>query len=631
MSKIVGIDLGTTNSVIAVMEGGEPVVIPTSEGSRLCPSVVAINPKTGERMVGQVARRQAITNPENTIYSIKRFMGRKFNDPEVQKAMKRLPYKVTEAPNGDVQVWMGGRPYSPPEISAMILQKLKADAEAYLGEPIHQAVITVPAYFNDAQRQATKDAGRIAGLEVLRIINEPTASALAYGLDKKKDEQIAVYDLGGGTFDISILSLGDGVFEVNSTNGDTFLGGDDFDQRIIDWIAEEFLREQGIDLRKDRMALQRLKEAAEKAKIELSSVVQTEINLPFITADASGPKHLSMTLTRAKLEQLVGDLIEKSLAPVRQALEDAKLKPSDIDEVVLVGGQTRMPLVQETVRRFFGREPHKGVNPDEVVAIGAAIQAGVLGGEVKDVLLLDVTPLTLGIETLGGVATPLIERNTTIPTRKSQIFSTAADGQTSVEIHVVQGERPMAADNKTLGRFILDGIPPAPRGIPQIEVTFDIDADGILHVSAQDKATGREQKITITASSGLSKEEVDRLVREAEQHAAEDRRRKEEAEARNQADTVAYSAEKTLRELGDKVPGNMRSEVERHVAAVREALKGSDIEAIKRTSRELSEVLQRMGASVYQQQAAGQGQGSEGPAGGTPRDDGTVEGEFREV
>ena len=631
MSKIVGIDLGTTNSVIAVMEGGEPVVIPTSEGSRLCPSVVAINPKTGERMVGQVARRQAITNPENTIYSIKRFMGRKFNDPEVQKAMKRLPYKVTEAPNGDVQVWMGGRPYSPPEISAMILQKLKADAEAYLGEPVHQAVITVPAYFNDAQRQATKDAGRIAGLEVLRIINEPTASALAYGLDKKKDEQIAVYDLGGGTFDISILSLGDGVFEVNSTNGDTFLGGDDFDQRIIDWIAEEFLREQGIDLRKDRMALQRLKEAAEKAKIELSSVVQTEINLPFITADASGPKHLSMTLTRAKLEQLVGDLIEKSLGPVRQALEDAKLKPSDIDEVVLVGGQTRMPLVQETVRRFFGREPHKGVNPDEVVAIGAAIQAGVLGGEVKDVLLLDVTPLTLGIETLGGVATPLIERNTTIPTRKSQIFSTAADGQTSVEIHVVQGERPMAADNKTLGRFILDGIPPAPRGIPQIEVTFDIDADGILHVSAQDKATGREQKITITASSGLSKEEVDRLVREAEQHAAEDRRRKEEAEARNQADTVAYSAEKTLRELGDKVPGNMRSEVERHVAAVREALKGSDIEAIKRTSRELSEVLQRMGASVYQQQAAGQGQGSEGPAGGPPRDDGTVEGEFREV
>ena len=631
MGKIVGIDLGTTNSVIAVMEGGEPVVIPTSEGSRLLPSVVAVNPKTGERMVGQVARRQAITNPENTIYSIKRFMGRKFSDPEVQKAIKRLPYKVTEAPNGDVQVWMGGKAYSPPEISAMILQKLKADAEAYLGEPVTQAVITVPAYFNDSQRQATKDAGRIAGLEVLRIINEPTASSLAYGLDKKKDEQIAVYDLGGGTFDISILSLGDGVFEVNSTNGDTFLGGDDFDQRIIDWIADEFRKEQGIDLRQDRMALQRLKEAAEKAKIELSSVMQTEINLPFITADASGPKHLQMTLTRAKLEQLVGDLVEKSMIPVRQALQDAKLQPSDIDEVVLVGGQTRMPLVQETVRKFFGREPHKGVNPDEVVAIGAAIQAGVLGGEVKDVLLLDVTPLTLGIETLGGVATPLIERNTTIPTRKSQIFSTASDGQTSVEIHVVQGERPMAADNKTLGRFILDGIPPAPRGIPQIEVTFDIDADGILHVSAQDKATGREQKITITASSGLSKEEVDRLVKEAERHAAEDRRRKEEVEARNQADSMAYSAEKTLRELGDKVPGNVKSEVEAKVNAVREALKGSDVEAIKRTTRELSEALQRIGAAMYQQQAAPGGSGPSSQGGSGPSDSGTVEGEFREV
>jgi molecular chaperone DnaK len=635
MGKIVGIDLGTTNSVIAVMEGGEPVVIPTSEGSRLLPSVVAINPKTGERMVGQVARRQAITNPENTIYSIKRFMGRKFSDPEVQKAIKRLPYKVTEAPNGDVQVWMGGKAYSPPEISAMILQKLKADAEAYLGEPVTQAVITVPAYFNDAQRQATKDAGRIAGLEVLRIINEPTASSLAYGLDKKKDEQIAVYDLGGGTFDISILSLGEGVFEVNSTNGDTFLGGDDFDQRIIDWIADEFRKEQGIDLRQDRMALQRLKEAAEKAKIELSSVMQTEINLPFITADASGPKHLQMTLTRAKLEQLVGDLVEKSMVPVRQALQDAKLDTGDIDEVVLVGGQTRMPLVQETVRKFFGREPHKGVNPDEVVAVGAAIQAGVLGGEVKDVLLLDVTPLTLGIETLGGVATPLIERNTTIPTRKSQIFSTASDGQTSVEIHVVQGERPMAADNKTLGKFILDGIPPAPRGIPQIEVTFDIDADGILHVSAQDKATGREQKITITASSGLSKEEVDRLVKEAERHAAEDRRRKEEVEARNQADSMAYSAEKTLRELGDKVPGNVKSEVEAKVNAVREALKGSDIEAIKRTTRELSEALQRIGAAMYQQEAAPGGAAGSGPASGQggsgPSDSGTVEGEFREV
>jgi molecular chaperone DnaK len=632
MGKIVGIDLGTTNSVVAVMEGGEPVVIPTSEGSRLCPSVVAVNPKTGERMVGQVARRQAITNPENTIYSIKRFMGRKFSDPEVQKAMKRLPYKVTEAPNGDVQVWMGGKAYSPPEISAMILQKLKADAEAYVGETISQAVITVPAYFNDSQRQATKDAGRIAGLEVLRIINEPTASALAYGLDKKKDEQIAVYDLGGGTFDISILSLGEGVFEVNSTNGDTFLGGDDFDERIIDWIADEFRKEQGIDLRQDRMALQRLKEAAEKAKIELSTVMQTEINLPFITADASGPKHLQMTLSRSKLEQLVGDLVEKSMAPVRQALADAKLDPGKVDEVVLVGGQTRMPMVQETVRKFFGREPHKGVNPDEVVAVGAAIQAGVLGGEVKDVLLLDVTPLTLGIETLGGIATPLIERNTTIPTKKSQIFSTAADGQTSVEIHVVQGERQFAADNKTLGKFILDGIPPAPRGIPQIEVTFDIDADGILHVSAQDKATGREQKITITASSGLSKEEVDRLVREAERNAAEDRRRKEDVEARNQADSMAYSAEKALREHGDKVPGNVKSEIEAQINAVREALKGSDTEAIKRTTRQLFEVMQRMGSAMYETPGAQPGAapgGQAGPGGGG--DSGTVEGEFREV
>ena len=630
MGKIVGIDLGTTFSVVAVMEGGEPVVIPTSEGERLCPSVVAINPKTGERLVGWVARRQAVTNPENTIFSIKRLMGRKFKDPEVQKAMKRLPYKIIEAPNGDAWVVMGGKSYSPPEISAMILQKLKADAEAYLGEPVTQAVITVPAYFNDSQRQATKDAGKIAGLEVLRIINEPTASSLAYGLDKKKDEQIAVYDLGGGTFDISILSIGEGVFEVISTNGDTFLGGDDFDMRIIDWIADEFRKEQGIDLRQDRMALQRLKEAAEKAKKELSTVMQTEINLPFITADQTGPKHLIMTLTRSKLEQLVSDLVEKTIGPVEQALKDAKLNPTDIDEVVLVGGQTRMPLVQETIRRFFGKEPNKSVNPDEVVAVGAAIQAAVLGGEVRDVLLLDVTPLTLGIETLGGVATPIIERNTTIPTRKSQIFSTAADGQTSVEIHVVQGERPMAADNKTLGRFILDGIPPAPRGIPQIEVTFDIDADGILHVSAQDKATGREQKITITASSGLTKEEVERMVREAERHAEEDRRRKEEAEARNNADSMAYTAEKTLRELGDKVPADIRSEVEGKIAAVRSALQGQDIYRIRSTTQELSEALQRIGAAMYQRTGS-----TSPPPGGEgkqePPDEGTVEGEFREV
>ena len=631
MGKIIGIDLGTTFSVVAVMEGGEPVVIPTSEGERLCPSVVAVNPKSGERMVGWVARRQAVTNPENTVFSIKRLMGRKFNDPLVQKAMKRLPYKITEASNGDAWVSMGGKQYSPPEISAMILQKLKTDAEAYLGEKVTQAVITVPAYFNDSQRQATKDAGRIAGLEVLRIINEPTASSLAYGLDKKKDEQIAVYDLGGGTFDISILSIGDGVFEVNSTNGDTFLGGDDFDLRVIDWIADEFKRENGVDLRQDRMALQRLKEAAEKAKKELSTVMQTEINLPFITADQSGPKHLVMTLTRAKLEQLVGDLVERTTEPVGQALKDAKLNPSDVDEVVLVGGQTRMPLVQEVVRKFFGKEPNKSVNPDEVVSIGAAIQAAVLGGEVKDVLLLDVTPLTLGIETLGAVATPIIERNTTIPTKKSQIFSTAADGQTSVEIHVVQGERPMAADNKTLGRFILDGIPPAPRGIPQVEVAFDIDADGILHVSAKDKATGREQKITITASSGLAKDEVDRMVRDAERFANDDRQRKEEVEARNNADSLAYQAEKTLRDLGDKVPADVKNEVEGKVAAVRSALQGKDTQRMRSTAQELSESLQRIGSAMYQQPGPEQQQPGNGGGEQKPPEDGTVEGEFREV
>ncbi|NOZ06499.1 MAG: molecular chaperone DnaK [Chloroflexi bacterium] len=635
MGKIIGVDLGTTNSVVAVMEGGDPTVIPTSEGARLAPSVVAVNPKTGERMAGQVAKRQAITNPDNTIYSVKRFMGRKYNDPVVQRDIELVSYKITEAPNGDVRVVMGDKEYSPPEISAMILQKLKKDAESYLGETVSQAVITVPAYFNDSQRQATKDAGRIAGLEVMRIINEPTASALAYGLDKKKDEKVAVYDLGGGTFDISILDIGDGVFEVISTNGDTHLGGDDFDQRIIGWIADEFKRDQGINLRQDKMALQRLKEAAEKAKVELSTVLQTEINLPFITADASGPKHLTMTLTRAKLEQLTGDLVERSISPCRQALEDANLSPGDINEVILVGGQTRMPAVQEAVRKFFGRDPHQGVNPDEVVAIGAAIQAGVLGGEVQDVLLLDVTPLTLGIETLGGVATPLIERNTTIPTRKSQIFSTASEGQTSVDVHVVQGERPMATDNKSLGRFILDGIPPAPRGVPQIEVTFDIDADGILHVSAQDKATGREQKITITASSGLSDEEIERMVHESQDHAEEDQRRREEVEARNMADSTAYSAEKTIRELGEKVPEDVRSDVESKISAVRSALQGQDVAEIRRHTQELSEAIQKVGASMYEQQPQAGPEAS--PAGESAGDEGSeeegdiVDGEYKET
>jgi molecular chaperone DnaK len=556
-------------------------------------------------------------------------MGRKYRDPTVQHDIEHVPFKLSEAPNGDVRVHMGDKDYSPPEISSMILQKLRRDAEAYLGESVTEAVVTVPAYFNDSQRQATKEAGKIAGLNVLRIINEPTASSLAYGLDKKQEERIAVFDLGGGTYDISILEIGEGVFEVKSTNGDTHLGGDDFDQRVIDWIADEFKKEQGIDLRQDRMALQRLKEAAEKAKCELSTVMQTEINLPFITADASGPKHLTMTLTRSKLEQLVGDLVEKTIPPMKQALEDAKLKPSDIDEVILVGGQTRMPAVQKMVVEIFGKEPHKGINPDEVVALGAAIQAGVLKGEVKEVLLLDVTPLTLSIETLGGVATGLIERNTTIPTRKSQIFSTAADAQTSVEIHVVQGERPMAADNKTLGRFMLDGIPPAPRGMPQVEVTFDIDADGILNVSAQDKATGREQHITITASSGLTQEEIERMMKEAKEHEAEDKRRKEEIEARNQADSIAYTAEKTLRDLGDKVPSDVRSEVEIKVKEVREAMQGKDIALIRRKTQELGEVLQKIGARMYE--AAG---GPTSPPGGEkkpPEDEGTVEGEFREV
>jgi molecular chaperone DnaK len=645
MGKAVGIDLGTTFSEVAVLEGGEPVVITSSEGSRLIPSVVAIN-KNGERLVGQIAKRQAITNPENTIYAIKRFMGRKWGEPAgrelpVEEDAKRKTYKVTRAPNDDVRVLMGGKEYSPPEISAMILQKLKADAEAYLGDKVTEAVITVPAYFNDAQRQATKDAGTIAGLNVLRIINEPTAASLAYGLDKKSDETIAVYDLGGGTFDISILELGEGTFQVKSTNGDTHLGGEDFDQRIMDWLCDEFKKDQGIDLRSDKTALQRLKEAAEKAKVELSSVQQTEVNLPFITADASGPKHLAITLTRSKLEQLVMDLVEKSIGPCKEALADAEKTAAQIDEVILVGGQTRMPLVQKKVQEFFGREPHKGVNPDEVVAIGAAIQAGVLKGEVKDVLLLDVTPLTLGIETLGGVATPLIPRNTTIPTAKSQIFSTAADNQPSVEIHVLQGERPMAADNRTLGRFMLDGILPAPRGLPQIEVTFDIDANGILNVRAQDKGTGKEQKITITASSGLSKEEVDRMQKDAEMHASEDTRRREEIETKNMADTMAYQAEKTLRDNKDKIPANLNTEAEEKIAAVKSSLQGTDVEAIKRTTQELNETMQKIGQAVYGQQGqqpppGGQqpppgGEGGQGGEGGEGGDEGTVEGEFREV
>jgi molecular chaperone DnaK len=618
MGKIIGIDLGTTNSVVAVMQGGEPVVIPSAEGERLVPSVVAVN-KNHERMVGRVARNQAVINSENTIFSIKRFMGRKFEDVEVQRTTGRVPYKVSKASNGDVRVAMDGKEYSPPEVSAMILAKMKADAEAYLGEPVTQAVITVPAYFNDAQRNATKDAGKIAGLEVLRIINEPTASSLAYGLDKKKNETIAVYDLGGGTFDISVLDVGDGVFQVRSTSGDTFLGGDDFDQRILDFLADEFKKSNGIDLRGDRQALQRLKEAAEKVKIELSTVMQAEVNLPYITADASGPKHLVTTITRSKLEQLTGDLIEKTLDPVRHAIKDAGLKASDINEVVLVGGMTRMPAVQEAVKREFGKDPHKGVNPDEVVAIGAAIQAGVLGGEVKDILLLDVTPLTLSVETMGNVSTPIIERNTTVPTRKSQIFSTASDSQTQVEIHVLQGERPMAADNKSLGRFNLDGIPPAPRGIPQIEVTFDIDANGILKVTAQDKATGRTQHITITASSGLSESEIERMRHEAEAHADDDKKRKELIEARNHADNIVYTTEKTLKDLGDKIPADMKTKAEDGIKKVREVMNGEDIDAIRKATEELGETIQKIGAAAYQQPGqAAAGQSATGTTGTGP-------------
>ena len=611
MSKIIGIDLGTTNSVGAVMMGAEPVVIPSSEGERLVPSVVAIN-KNHERLVGRVARNQAIVNATNTIFSIKRLMGRKYEDPEVQRTLPRIPYTALPADNGDVRVKMDDKEYAPPEISAMILAKIKHDAEAYLSEPVTQAVITVPAYFNDAQRNATQDAGKIAGLDVLRIINEPTASSLAYGLDKKTNEIIAVYDLGGGTFDISILDVGEGVFQVRSTNGNTFLGGDDFDQRIMDYFIQEFQKEKGIDLRSDRQALQRLREAAEKAKIELSTMMQTEINLPYLTADFSGPKHLVMTLSRSKLEQLTADLVEGTLSPLKQALADADLKPSDINEVVMVGGMTRMPAVQEAVRRFFNKEPHKGVNPDEVVAIGAAIQAGVLGGEVKDILLLDVTPLTLSIETLGGVATPQIERNTTIPTRKSQIFSTASDSQTQVEIHILQGERPMAIDNKSLGKFILDGIPHAPRGIPQIEVTFDIDANGILKVTAQDKASGRSQNITITASSGLAKDEVEHMRKEAEAHAAEDNKRRDLIEAKNTADNSIYGAEKVLNELGEKVSVEIKAEVKAAMDEVKRVKDSEDEQSIRKAVDSLSQAVQKVGAAAYQQQTPPPADGESG-------------------
>jgi molecular chaperone DnaK len=625
MSKIIGIDLGTTNSVVAVMEGGEPTVITNPEGSRLTPSIVAFT-KASERLVGQVAKRQAVTNPENTIFSIKRFMGRKFD--EVNEEMKMVPYRVVRASNGDVRISAADKEYSPPEISAMILQKLKQAAEEYLGQPVTKAVITVPAYFNDAQRQATKDAGQIAGLEVMRIVNEPTAAALAYGLDKKKDETIAVYDFGGGTFDISILEVGEGVVEVKSTNGDTHLGGDNLDQKVIDWIAAEFKKSDGIDLTKDRMALQRLKEAAEKAKMELSSVMETDISLPFITADASGPKHLSMKLTRARFEQLVEDLLQRTVGPTKQALNDAGVDPSKIDEVVLVGGSTRIPRVQAIVKELFGKDPHKGVNPDEVVAVGAAIQAGVLAGEVKDLLLLDVTPLSLGIETLGGVMTTLIPRNTTIPTRKSEIFSTAADNQTSVEVHVLQGERPLARDNRTLGRFHLIGLPPAPRGIPQIEVTFDIDANGIVNVQAKDLGTGKEQKITITASSGLSKEEVDKMMREAESHADEDKKRRDEIETRNRGDQAVYAAERMIKDAGEKLSGIERAAVESAIEELKKANAGTDVAAIASAMETLNKAQHAAAESLYKQaQSAGASGGGPSADGGASQPAGEKQGD----
>ena len=627
MAKIIGIDLGTTNSCAAVMEGGEPTVLENSEGGRTTPSVVGVNVKSDERYVGQAAKRQAVTNPENTVFSIKRFMGRKHT--ETKSESSQYPYELKASKNGDVSVVLGEKPMSPPEVSAMVLRKIKEDAESKLGETITQAVITVPAYFNDSQRNATKDAGKIAGLEVLRIINEPTAAALAYGLDKQGDQTIAVYDLGGGTFDISILQIGEGVFEVKATNGDTHLGGDDFDQRIINWIIEEFKKDQGIDLQNDNMALQRLKEAAEKAKIELSNVMQSEINLPFITADSSGPKHLAMSLTRSKLEQLVDDLITKTVEPCKKAIEDAGIKASDINEVILVGGMTRMPSVQDKVKELFEKEPHKGVNPDEVVAIGAAIQAGVLQGDVRDVRLLDVTPLSLGIETLGGVMTPLIPRNTTIPTAKSEVFSTAADNQDKVEIHVLQGERSMATENNSIGKFVLDGILPAPRGIPQIEVTFDLDANGILNVSAKDKGTGKEQKITITASSGLSQEDVEKLVQEAEANADDDRKKKESVETRNLADNLIYTTEKTLAENSDKVPEELKTQIESKVATLKEALESDDDESIKSSLDDLQQTLQELGNAVYSQES--ENPNNETEEGTKSDDDETVEGEYREV